>query len=328
MEKLLKKFLKRYETYFCAVLTVIVWGVVPALAKKALEVVQDVYIVIFYVNLTAVLFFGLYITVIKKWRSFSTYKFKDILIMLSIGAIWPLAYSIFYFEGINRTSPSMMTIINYTWPIFLVLLASVILKEQISKPKIIGVIFGFLGVALSYGYLAKIKFFPGFNWGLLFFLGLSAAFFQALYVIFDEKYKKKLEKDRKVKENGGIFDTVSRVFIYEILTVAVITLIIALVPSSHFTFPPWTPLIMLVFIGGFSNGVGFVTFTRAMKGEKKTSAATIICFTPLVQLIILLWMGVESLPIIIMGISGVLMVCGFWFTTKKTLVLRDESSRG
>lgn len=294
------------------------WGVVPAFAKKALEVVHDVYLVIFYVNLTAVLFLGLYITIIKKWRSFLTYKWGHVPIMLLIGAIWPLSYSISYFHGINLTSPSMMTIINYTWPILLVPLALLLLKEQISKPKMIGVILGFLGVAVSYGYLTTIKFFPGPSLRWLLVLGLLAAFFQAFYATLDEKYKKKLEKDRKSKKGGGIFDTISRVFIYEILTVAVITLIIAVTPSSHFTFPPWIPLIWLVVIGVFGNGVGFVTFTRAMKGEKKTQAATIICFTPLVQLIILLLMGVESLPRIIwiiILISGWLIVCGYWFTS-------------
>ena len=113
-------------------------------------------------------------------------------------------------------------------------------------------------------------------------LALAAAFFQAAYSLVTEKFQ----------EDAWLIT-----FVVEVVTAIGATLYVLI--FEHFVLPDIKTLGYLAFIGFFANGIGFWAFLKASQASaqntnSKTIFLTLMCLTPLIQVVLLPILGVEK----------------------------------
>ena len=78
---------------------------------------------------------------------FQKIEFKDILRFAICGLFGVAINQLFFFEGLNLTTPINAAIVMTTNPILVMLLSFIIVKEAISFRKILGITLGFIGAS-------------------------------------------------------------------------------------------------------------------------------------------------------------------------------------
>lgn len=140
------KSMKEIHGYFLITLASILWGTMGVLAKLAFEyeILPETLIALRLVISSATLFV---ILALFNKRSLKIRK-GDVLFFLIFGVFAIAFQRIAYFYAVNLTTVTVAAILFYTYPVFVTLLASSLLKEKITHREILAIILTFLGVAL------------------------------------------------------------------------------------------------------------------------------------------------------------------------------------
>ncbi len=272
---------KKKDRYaYLIAIVVVSWGIVPAFAK-----LSDLsgYLIAMYVSLVATITIALLITLQGKWKLFKKLKRRDYASIIAIGIVWPLIYSIAYFEAI-RYGAALATIVNYTWPGFALLFGWLINKAKPGYMPTIGV-----GFAVSAVTVTSILENRG-NLALalpLVVLGLIAAMSQGFYTSIT---------DKRVAHNPWVIT-----FIIEAVATIGSTIIVLI--RNDFLIPSLSTFGYLATIGAISNGLGFWAFLAGSQksghlGPKAKSTWLIgMCFVPFAQVLLLPILGIESIGV-------------------------------
>ena len=87
-----------------------------------------------------------------KIKVMKSLKIKDIGIISGLGFIGLFVYSALYYYGLSQLTSQEACIVNYLWPIMLVIFSCIILKEKLTAMKAVAMICSFVGiVVLSMG---------------------------------------------------------------------------------------------------------------------------------------------------------------------------------
>ena len=124
---------------------------------------------------TAGILFAL-ILLIKDRKGFKI-KVRDIPLFLALGLVSILFFTCCYFTAIRLMTMSTAAILLYTSPIWVMILAIIILKEKITARKVIALILAFAGCVLVSGFGGKVTVV-----GIL--VGLGSGLGYGLYSIF------------------------------------------------------------------------------------------------------------------------------------------------
>jgi DME family drug/metabolite transporter len=122
-------------------------------------------------------FVGLYMLLFRR-QSFRI-RLRDLWCFLGTGLCSLLFFSYCYFTGIAAASLSVMGVLLYTAPVFVMLMSAAFFKEPFTRPKILALLLTFAGCCLVSGLGTDDALSAR---GLL--LGLGAGFGYALYSIF------------------------------------------------------------------------------------------------------------------------------------------------
>lgn len=112
---------------------------------------------------------------------------KDFWVLSLMGVIGTFVYWLLYLSGLNETSPIDSSIISVTSPMWVLILAAVIFREQITVRKVMGIIVGFTGCVIvifnqSPGAISAPRPILGDS------LCAAAALIQAVNIIFQKRY--------------------------------------------------------------------------------------------------------------------------------------------
>lgn len=154
----------------------ILWGSMGLFVRQlnaaglyAIDVVQIRY-------LLATLFVGFYLLVFH--RDKFKIRLRDLWCFLGTGLCSLLFFSWCYFTGMSVTTLSVMSVLLYTAPVFVMLMSSLLFHEQLTVRKL-------LALALSVGGCVLVSGHGSVQLGLKgLLLGLGAGFGYALYSIF------------------------------------------------------------------------------------------------------------------------------------------------
>jgi len=149
---------------------------------------------------------------------------KNDLVKISfLGFIGIFLFGVLNLIGVKLSTASNNAILLNSWPLFVVLIASLLLKEKTTKKAIIGILLGLSGIVLvvtngvGMSDLLKSEFFKG---NLLILLsGLCIA----VYSVFSKKY---------IEKYGGL-----NVTFYAIISGTVLLLLSSLLSREIFTLP-------------------------------------------------------------------------------------------
>lgn len=137
----------------------------------------------------AVTAIGLLIVILIRDRSLFKFVPKDLLMFIAASAFF-MAYNILYFQEIAIGCPlSMVSILLYTAPFFVLVLSVLIFKEELTVQKVLALIIAFIGCALAVGLV-------GGNdelniTGL--WMGIGSGVTYALYTIINKSLLKKYD---------------------------------------------------------------------------------------------------------------------------------------
>lgn len=278
-------------SYFYVFLAALLWGSTPAVGKLMLKNLNNLQVLFFMsffavATLMCISIFQKKIDVIKKYRLID---YKNFAFMGFIGVF---LYHIFLFGGLMFTSAQEAFIINYTWPVWVLIFATIILKEKLSIKKIIGILTGFIGI-----YIVATKgSFLTFSLNNL--KGYSLALLGAVsYGLFSI-----LGKKQDYEKTTSILFYYAFSFIYSLATI----LIISKIPVLTLT-----ELLGITWLG-ISNGLGFAFWFLALKHGDTAKMSNMIFLTPFISLIYIYFLVGEeilftSLIGLILIISGILI---------------------
>ena len=108
-------------------------------------------------------------------------KLRDFPLFIGTGLIGMLGLNLCYNQSVTMLSLSLAAVLLSTAPIFVLIIASFLFKEKITKKKVIGAALAIIGCLLSTGVLEEVGTTSLSGFGI--FLGCLSAVFYALYSI-------------------------------------------------------------------------------------------------------------------------------------------------
>src|SRR5262245_10574812 len=109
--------------------------------------------------------------------------FPPRLWLLGVGGLF--GYHALYFAALQLAPPAEANLVNYLWPLLIVLLSAPLAGERLGWPHLLGALLGFVGVALL--ALSRGVTFTG-TYALGYALALSCAFTWSLYSVLSRRF--------------------------------------------------------------------------------------------------------------------------------------------
>ena len=273
-----------------AVLTVFLWATMAPAVKLMQDSVPTTEVLFLAGVFSVVFLLGRLIAngKVKEYRTFGAQNYKAVL---GLGFLGFFVYEFLYYFGIAQLTASTACILNYLWPIMLVLFSCLILKEPFTTRKVIAMVASFLGVVvLSAGGNDQYGAHP--------MLGIVGCIVAAVsYGLFSVLNKREdLDQDLCMPIYWGV---------------TMVSGLIAGFVEGGWTMPDLKTWLILAWLGVMANAVGYLIWAIALNDSK--NSARIANFAFLVPVLSMLlsalilreqihWNGIVALALILGGI--------------------------
>lgn len=256
---------KRAFAYLVPV--ILLWASTPLAVSKLTETIHP-FLVNFIASGFAVLAFALVITLRKGWSRLFSVGAKSVAIMAGLGAIGIFPYATLYYLAFSLAPAASgdVNIVNYLWPIWIIILSLPILKEKLSIVKAAGVLLSFAGVYLiiSGGGTAGFQkeYIPAY---------LSAgagAFFWGLFSVLTKKFR---------------FPAIEAMLVYNASAFACFGLLVLI--SSAAGSLGLRETAILAFLGAGVNGLGYLFWILALASGETGKISATVYIVPFVALV-------------------------------------------
>ena len=135
------------KNYCYAGVTVLIWSTLATVVKLVLTDIPNLEALA--VSSAFAFVFLLILNIINgSIREMKRYRFKDYLMMAGLGFLGLFLYSALYYFGIAQLGSQEACILNYLWPIMIVVFACVILREKVTVRKVIAMLLSFAGIVV------------------------------------------------------------------------------------------------------------------------------------------------------------------------------------
>ncbi len=273
-----------------AVLTVFLWATMAPAVKLMQDSVPTTEVLFLAGVFSVVFLLGRLIAngKVKEYRTFGAQNYK---VVLGLGFLGFFVYEFLYYFGIAQLTASTACILNYLWPVMLVLFSCLILKEPFTTRKVLAMVASFLGVVvLSAGGNDQYGAHP--------VLGIVGCIVAAVsYGLFSVLNKREdLDQDLCMPIYWGV---------------TMVSGLIAGFVEGGWTMPDLKTWLILAWLGVMANAVGYLIWAIALNDSK--NSARIANFAFLVPVLSMLlsalilreqihWNGIAALVLILGGI--------------------------
>jgi drug/metabolite transporter (DMT)-like permease len=258
-------------------LCIFLWSLIPVFAKFA-QTSLDHYQYLFFSSVIS--FFSLLSVSIynKKTNELFSYSVKTLIALFLLGFLDFFYYLLLYF-GYKEANGLEVLVIQYTWPIFIVLLSLVLLNESLNKNKITSLILGFIAVFLiiTKGDISSIDF---TNIKVIMYV-IIGSFAFALFSVLSKKIK--------VNLTNAITIFFLTAIIYSYISMSVF---------SSFVWPSSQEWIYILINGIFLNGISYLFWIKALQKADASFIAPFIFITPILSSIFLILFFDETIYMI------------------------------
>jgi len=275
-----------------ALITVAIWGTAATASKLMLKNISN-FQLMFYVALFATIStFGILFFTRKIKSSYILFK-ENWSIILLLGIIGSGIQQFFYFTALANGPTAQINVLNYMWPIFMLLLSVFILKEKLSFKIIISFLLGIIGV---YIVITRGQFFSfQIQYLYAYLLALGGAFCWALFSILN-----------KTKN----YEPISSVFLFNLVGLIFMTLVMLFTNSSFNV--PFNQLIGSFYIGLFPTTIALILWVKALQIGKASFIANLGHLTPFISLVFIFIILREKILLseiigLIVIVSGILL---------------------
>lgn len=280
------KMTNKKVSYINLAFCILLWASIPVTSKKILVELDNIQM-LFYSTVLSLFVIGGILVFQKKINALKQYSRKDYFIMGSLGFLGTYLYYILLYKAFTFTTASEGFILAYTWPILVLVLAFIILKERITLKKIVAILISFFGIVviITNGKIFSLNFTNLYGD----ILALSGAFTFALFSILGKKYN---------------FDKTISAFVYFLSAFIFVTFTVII--FSSITWPslyiwPW-----LFYNGIFVNGVTYIFWFKALEYGDTHIISSMLYLTPFLSLIYI-WLFLDE-KILFSSIIGLIII--------------------
>ena len=135
------------KNYIYAITTVMIWATMATVVKMMLFDIPNLE-ALSISSIFAFLFLLLMNIKTGAIKEMRNYSLKDYGIMSGLGFIGLFVYSALYYYGLAQLSSQEACIVNYLWPIMLVVFSCIILKEKLTFMKAFAMLCSFVGIVI------------------------------------------------------------------------------------------------------------------------------------------------------------------------------------
>ena len=272
-----------------AMLCVALWALIPVVAKLG-QSRLDNHQFLFWSSLVSFSVIALSVLLTGRAYHIRAYTRGDWLWFTFLGLLGTYIYYLFLYLGYSRSSGMEVLVIQYTWPILIVVFSLFILKERLNTRKGLAILLGFIGVVLvlTKGQIALIQI---DNPAVISLVAIGAACF-ALFSVLSKKV---------TREPLGV------VMIY--FLVASLASLCSMLILSDFALPAASDLPPILLNGVLVNGFSYVFWVLALRSAEASYLAPFTFITPVLSAVYLILFFNEPF-IAAYGIGLALVVTG------------------
>lgn len=290
--------------FLLAILTAIMWGVVPIAMKYAL-IVFDPYTVVWYRFSISALGLTVWLAYKKQFPNFSIFKRRRRVIMLMIAGFGLLGNFVFFASGIQYLSPTVSQVVAQLGIVVFMVSSAIVFKERLRPSQIIGMLILLIGLILFFNRNIADLFTNMSDYGIGVWFGILAAISWALYALAQKVLLKKLRAEQLLW------------LIYLICSIFLLP-----ISSPNKIFNANFGQIFALLFCGLNTIIAYGALVAAMERWQAAQVSAITTLTPLFALIFsdlfaLFWP--ESFTMQYLNILGYIgafaVVCGAMFAT-------------
>jgi len=288
--------IKKISGYIYLALCIIFWASIPVASKKILIELNNLQ-TLFYSTIFSCLVLGIILLIQKKHKIIKQISRQDYLNMAVLGFLGSYLYYVLLYGAFALTTAQEGFILAYTWPILVLLLAFVILKEQVTIKKFAAILISFFGIIIivTQGKIFSLTL-TNFSGDLL---ALSGAFVFALFSILGKKHN---------------FDQTISAFIYFLSALFFITITVFIFSPPK--IPSQKIWLWLLYNGILVNGVTYVWWFKALEKVDTHIISTSLYLTPFISLIYI-WLFLDEKVLLSSVIGLVVIVIGILLQSYK-----------
>lgn len=256
---------KKVLGYICAFMCVLMWSFIPVVSRFG-QLHLDNFQFLFWSNILSLVVVFVCMIAIKGAKAFRNFSMRKITYVLFLGALGCAAYYLCLYYGYAQGNSIEVLILQYSWPLLIIILSVVILNERLSRKSWAAVAVGFFGiiVVLTKGDVHNIQF-SSLDVSLIVLMG---ALCFALFSVLGKKL------------NAEPFAVTTLLFVG-----GSIVSVISLCMFSSFQLPSKGELVPVVLNGALINGTSYILWLMALERISGSIAAIIVFITPVLSAI-------------------------------------------
>ncbi len=254
-------------------------------------------LVLIRISGATVLFWLLGLTI--KNEKFERKDFQRIVFAAILGTT---VNQLFFFVGLNLTTPVDVSIIHVSNPIFVMIFASILIKEKVTFRKIGGIVLGASGALVLVVYGNNVGFGSDTFKGNLFAVCNMLAY--ALYLVLIKPVMRKYHP----------FTIMKWVFLTGFITTFPITL--THIPSISFSAFETTTWLSLTYVIVATTFGAYLLTIYALKHVDASVASYYVYLQPIIVTIIAFWLGQQNFTLSKL-LAALLIFCGVFLVSRK-----------
>ena len=258
---------KTRQSYIYAGLAILFWSTVPTAFKICLGEL-DILTMLTIASLTSALVLLIILIATKKWALIRKSTGKELLYSATLGFINPFLYYIILLKAYKLLPAQIAQPLNMIWPIVLVFLSVVILRQKIERKSFIALFISFAGIYIISSQGNPLN--PGHSDLTGVFLATGSSILWSLYFIFNVKDK----RDEAVK-----------LFLNFIFGAAYLVISIIITDKWNGVTGLKGPA-TAIYIGIFEMGITFFFWLKALQMAPATDKiSNLVYFAPFLSLL-------------------------------------------
>ena len=240
------------KAYILALAAVLFWSTMSSAFKITLRFIQFDQLLL-WSSLFGIIALFIINQISNKRLTLADINIRALVSSAIMGLFNPFLYYLILFKAYDMLEAQIAGVLNYTWPIALVLLSIPLLKQKIKLVSIVAIFISFFGIIII-STNGNLKDFEIAN-PLGVALAVGSAFFWAIYWILNMKDQR--------EETGKILLNLFFGFIY--------ILIYLIITGVTITIPTQNAIYGAIYIGVFEMSITFVIWLKALNYSVNTA---------------------------------------------------------
>lgn len=254
------------HSYIKAILAIALWGTLSSVSKLLLNNHLSEMEVLFFTSILAAGILSAINICNGKLKVIREYQLKDWVILSLLGLLGTFIYNLLYNVALARLSAQEATIINYLWPIMIVIFSCFVLGEKFTLRKIIAVLISFFGIIVLVTKLDFTSLHLDSTTGVLAAIGAGVSY--GLFSVYNKKYA---------------YDQTVAVCVFYIVS-ALVAGGMMLLNHDYVPLRGGVTIMAMLWLGLMANGIAYLLWCNALVSGNTSKISNMAYATPFLSI--------------------------------------------